>query len=82
MRKLKFVKAKLKERNRGLFGDLRDLQIDVIGQEGNSNPDLSILRALRKRVLEDLLLKEKVYWRQKSRVSFIELPMGDEKGKS
>ena len=28
MRKLKFVKAKLKEWNRGLFGDLRDLQID------------------------------------------------------
>ncbi|RVX07522.1 hypothetical protein CK203_025091 [Vitis vinifera] len=49
MRKLKFVKVKLKEWSRGVFGDSREkknnilsdiARIDVIEQEGNLNYDL------------------------------------------
>lgn len=46
-------------------------KIDIIEQEGNMNPELSTLRAIRKRELEKLLLKEKVRWRQKSKVKWI-----------
>ncbi|KAL6335916.1 hypothetical protein AAG906_003541 [Vitis piasezkii] len=46
-------------------------RIDLIEQEENLNLDLVSGRALRRRELEDLLLKEEVHWRQKSRVKWI-----------
>ena len=39
--------------------------------EGNLTPKLSALRALSKGELEELLLKEEMYWRQKARVKWI-----------
>ncbi|RVW70784.1 hypothetical protein CK203_058030 [Vitis vinifera] len=80
MRKLKFVKSKLKEWNIMAFGDLKERKkliltdlsrIDLIEQEGNLNLDLVLERTLRRRELEDVLLKEEVQWRQKSRVKWI-----------
>ena len=80
MKKLKFVKSKLKDWNKVAFGDLRERKffilsdlgrIDLIEQEGNLNLDLLSERTLRRRELEDLLLKEEVHWRQKSRVKWI-----------
>ncbi|KAL6348507.1 hypothetical protein AAG906_009967 [Vitis piasezkii] len=80
MRKLKFVKSKLKEWNIMTFGDLKERKkliltdlsrIDLFEQEGNLNPDLVLERTLRRRELEDVLLKEEVQWRQKSRVKWI-----------
>ncbi|WKA09802.1 hypothetical protein VitviT2T_027421 [Vitis vinifera] len=80
MRKLKFIKSKLKEWNIVVFGDLRERKkhiltdlgrIDRIEQEGNLNLDLVSERTLRRKGLEDLLLKEEVQWRQKSRVKWI-----------
>ncbi|RVW96745.1 putative mitochondrial protein [Vitis vinifera] len=46
-------------------------RIDLIEQEGNLNLDLVSKRTLRRREVEDLLLKEEVHWRQKSRVKWI-----------
>ena len=80
MRKLKFVKSKLKEWNIMTFGDLKERKkliltdlsrIDLIEQEGNLNSDLVLERTLKRRELEDVLLKEEVQWRQKSRVKWI-----------
>ncbi|RVX16267.1 putative mitochondrial protein [Vitis vinifera] len=80
MRKLKFIKSKLKEWNTRVFGDLRERKkhiltdlgrIDRIEQEGNLNLELVSERILRRKELEDLLLKEEVQWRQKSRVKWI-----------
>ena len=80
MRKLQFMKAKLKAWSRDVFGDLKEeknnilldiSRIDSIEQEGNLTHDLYLLRASRKRELETLLLKEEVHWRQKSRVKWI-----------
>ena len=80
MRKLKFVKSKLKDWNKVAFGELRERKnfilsdlgrIDLIEQEGNLNLDLVSKRTLRRREVEDLLLKEEVHWRQKSRVKWI-----------
>ena len=65
MRKLKFVKSKLKYWNKVAFGDLREKKkfilsdlgiIDLIEQEGNLNLDL--VSTLRRREQDDLLLKE------------------------
>ncbi|RVW60988.1 putative ribonuclease H protein [Vitis vinifera] len=50
---------------------MRKLKIDLIEQEGNLNLDLVSERTLRRKELEDLLLKEEVQWRQKSRVKWI-----------
>ncbi|RVX09326.1 LINE-1 retrotransposable element ORF2 protein [Vitis vinifera] len=67
MRKLKFIKSKLKEWNTRVFGDLRERKkhilmdlgrIDRIEQEGNLNLDLVSERTLRRKELEDFLLKE------------------------
>ena len=75
MRKLKFVKSKLKDWNIVAFGDLRERKkhilsdlgrIDLIEREGNLNLDLVSERTLRRREPDDLLLKEEVQWRQKS----------------
>ncbi|RVW97045.1 Transposon TX1 uncharacterized 149 kDa protein [Vitis vinifera] len=80
MRKLKFVKSKLKEWNIMTFGDLKERKkliltdlsrIDLIEQEGNLNSDLVLERTLKRRELEDVLLKEEVQWRQKSRIKWI-----------
>ncbi|RVW63729.1 Retrovirus-related Pol polyprotein from transposon TNT 1-94 [Vitis vinifera] len=67
MRKLKFIKSKLKEWKIVAFGDLRERKkhilsdlgrIDLIEQEENLNLDLVSERTLRRKDLEDLLLKE------------------------
>ena len=51
---------------------LSDLgRIDLIEQEGNLNLDMVSERTLKRKELEDLLLKEEVQWRQKSRVKWI-----------
>ena len=77
MRKLQFFKSKLKKWNKESFGELKErkkrilndiVNIDVVEQEGNLSPKLSTQRALRKRELEELLLREEVHWRQKARV--------------
>ena len=59
----------LRERKKLILSDLG--RIDLIEQEGNLNLDLLSERTLRRRELEDLLLKEEVHWRQKSRVKWI-----------
>ena len=70
MMKLKFIKSKWKEWNRESFGVLKEKKndilsnierIDLIEQEGDLSLDLSTLRAMRKRDLENLLLKEEVH---------------------
>ena len=80
MRKLKFVKFKLKGWNKGVFGDLRERKstiilyierIDRLEQEGNLSQDLIALRSLRRKELGDVLLKEEVHWRQSSRIKWI-----------
>ena len=80
IRKLQLIKAKLKVWNRDVFGDLKEeknnilsniSRIDSAEQEGNLTHDLYLLRALRKRELEILLLKEEIHLRQKSRVKWI-----------
>lgn len=70
MMKLKFIKSKWKEWNRESFRVLKEKKndilsnierIDLIEQEGDLTLDLSTLRAMRKRDLENLLLKEEVH---------------------
>ncbi|RVW27818.1 hypothetical protein CK203_107068 [Vitis vinifera] len=46
-------------------------RIDLIEQERNLNLDLVSERTLRRKELEDLLLKEEVQWKQKSKVKWI-----------
>lgn len=80
MRKLKLAKSKLKEWNKVCFGDFKKrknsilsdiFRIDLIEQERNLNHDLLFVRTLRKWDLDEILLKEEVHWRQKSRVNWI-----------
>ena len=80
MKKLKFVKSKLKESNKGVFGDLRKMKstttldierIEWLEQEGNLSQDLIALRNLRRKELGEVLLKEEVHWRQSSRIKWI-----------
>ena len=61
------------------FGDLRKRKsaiisnietIDLSGQD-SLNQDLFALRGLRKKELEDVLMKEEVHWRQSSRIKWI-----------
>ena len=77
MRKLQFVKSKLKEWNKESFGVLKERKksilsdianIDAVEQEGVLSSELSAQRALRKGELEELILREEVHWRQKGRV--------------
>ena len=67
MKKLKFVKSKLKVWNKGVFGDLRERKstftldierIDRLEQEGNLSQDLIALRNLRRKELGEVLLKK------------------------
>ena len=80
MRKLKFVKSKLKIWNKVVFGDLKERKlaiildiekIDLLKQEGSITQDLFALRNLRKKELGDVLLNEEVHWRQSSRIKWI-----------
>ena len=64
MRKLQFVKAKLKDWNKNSFGMLKERKktildeianIDVIEQEGVLSSDLSIQRIVRRGELEEII---------------------------
>ena len=59
----------LRERKNSILSNLG--RIDLIEQERNLNHDLLLERTLRRRELEELLLKEEIHWRQKSRVKWI-----------
>ena len=61
----------LRERKKHILSDLS--RIDLIEQKGNLNLDLVSERTLRRKELEDLLLKEEVQWRQKSSNSFLQI---------
>ena len=70
MRKLQFVKAKLKGWNKDSFGKLKERKknilneitnIDVVEQENVLFSELSAQRALRKWGLEELILREEIH---------------------
>ena len=70
MRKLKFVKSKLKEWNKDIFRIMRDRKSTIISdidmfdwleQEGSLNQDTFALRSLRKKGVEEVVLKEEVF---------------------
>ena len=75
MRKLQFVKVKLKEWNKEFFGVLKERKKSILSdianidveQEGVLSSELSTQRALRKGELEELVLREEVHWRQKAK---------------
>ena len=80
MRKLQFVKAKLKGWNKDSFGELNERKksilneianIDAVKQEGILTFELSAQRALRKGELKELILREEIHWRQKARVKWV-----------
>ncbi|RVX05720.1 Transposon TX1 uncharacterized 149 kDa protein [Vitis vinifera] len=80
MRRLQYVKAKLKEWNKFSFGELKEKKksilndlanFDAIEQEGGLNPDLLSQRALRKGEQEELILREEIHWRQKAKVKWV-----------
>ena len=80
MRKLQFVKAKLKEWNKASFGELNERKksimfdlanFDTLEQEGGLSPELLVQRALRNGELEELILREEIHWRQKARVKWV-----------
>ncbi|KAJ9705647.1 hypothetical protein PVL29_003625 [Vitis rotundifolia] len=80
MRKLQFVKAKLKDWNKNTFGMLKERKktildeitnIDVIEQEGVLSSDLSALRVVRKGELEEIILREEIHWRQKAKIKWV-----------
>ena len=80
MRKLQFIKAKLKEWNNASFGELNERKksilfdltnFDTMEQEGGLSPELLVQRALRKGELEELILREEIHWRQKVRVKWV-----------
>ncbi|RVW79924.1 hypothetical protein CK203_041400 [Vitis vinifera] len=80
MRRLQSVKAKLKEWNKVSFGELNEKKksilndlanFDAIEQVGGLTSDLLNQRALRKRELEELILREEIHWRQKARVKWV-----------
>ncbi|RVW69157.1 hypothetical protein CK203_064455 [Vitis vinifera] len=72
MRKLQFVKAKLKDWNKNTFGMLKERKktildeianIDAIEQEGTLSLDLAAQRVIRKGELEELILREEIHWK-------------------
>ena len=80
MRKLQFVKAKLKDWNKNTFGMLKERKktildeianIDVIEQEGVLSSNLSAQRVERKGELEELILREEIHWRQTAKVKWV-----------
>ncbi|RVX19478.1 hypothetical protein CK203_005375 [Vitis vinifera] len=80
MRKLQFVKAKLKDWNKNTFGMLKERKktildeianIDANEQEGALSSDLAVQRAVRKGELEEIILREEIHWRQKAKVKWV-----------
>ncbi|RVW23991.1 Transposon TX1 uncharacterized 149 kDa protein [Vitis vinifera] len=80
MRRLQYVKAKLKEWNKFSFGELNEKKksilndlanFDVIEQVGGLTSELLSQRASRKGELEELILREEIHWRQKARVKWV-----------
>ena len=70
MRKLQFLRAKLKEWNKTSFGDLIEREksilldlanFDSMEQEGGLSPELLVHRALRKGELKELILREEIH---------------------
>ncbi|RVW69351.1 Transposon TX1 uncharacterized 149 kDa protein [Vitis vinifera] len=80
MRRLQFVKVKVKEWNKLSFGELNEKKksilkdlanFDAIEQDGGLTSELLDQRALRKGELEELILREEIHWRQKARVKWV-----------
>ncbi|RVW33010.1 hypothetical protein CK203_107561 [Vitis vinifera] len=80
MRRLQFVKANLKEWNKVSFGELNERKknilndlanFDAIEQVGGLTSELLVQRTLKKRELEELILREEIHWRQKGRVKWV-----------
>ena len=80
MRRLQSVKTKLKEWNKVSFGELNEKKKSILNDLANFDAieqvwgltfDLLNQRALRKRELEELILREEIYWRQKARVKWV-----------
>lgn len=74
MKKLPFVKSKLKEWNKGSFRDLKEKKKNILmnigmvskdakEQKRNLTPEIATKRTLRKGELEEVLLKEEIFWR-------------------
>lgn len=74
MKKLQFVKSKLKEWNKGSFEDLKEKKKNILmnigmvskdakEQKRNLTPKIATKRTLRKGELEEALLKEEIFWR-------------------
>ena len=59
----------LKERKKNILDEIAN--IDAIEQEGVLSSDLSAQRVLRKGELEELILREKIHWRQKVKVKWV-----------
>ena len=79
-RRLQFVKPNLKEWNKFSFGELNEKKksipnnlanFDAINQVGGLTSELLNQRTLRKRELEELILREEIHWRQKARVKWV-----------
>ncbi|RVX08311.1 hypothetical protein CK203_017644 [Vitis vinifera] len=80
MRRLQYVKAKLKEWNKFSFGELNEKKksilndlanFDAIEQAGGLTSKLLSQRASRKGEIEELILREEIHWRQKARVKWV-----------
>ncbi|RVX14383.1 Transposon TX1 uncharacterized 149 kDa protein [Vitis vinifera] len=80
MRRVQFVKAKLKEWNKVSFGELNEKKksilndlanFDAIEQVEGLTSDLLVRRALRKGELNELILRKEIHWRQKVRVKWV-----------
>ncbi|RVX20143.1 Transposon TX1 uncharacterized 149 kDa protein [Vitis vinifera] len=80
MMRLQSVKTKLKEWNKVSFGELNEKKKSILNDLANFDAfeqvwgltfDLLNQRALRKGELEELILREKIHWRQKARVKWV-----------
>ena len=80
MRRVQFVKAKLKEWNKVSFGELNEKKksilndlanFDAIEQVEGLTSDPLVQRALRKGDLKELILRKEIHWRQKARVKWV-----------
>ena len=57
------------KRKKSILNDLANF--DAIEQEGGLTSELLDQRALRKGELNELILREKIHWRQKVRVKWV-----------
>ena len=80
MRKLQFIKAKLKYWNKNTFGMLKESKktildeidnIDANDQEGALSSALGAQRVVRKWELEKIILREEIRWRQKTKIKWV-----------